>query len=408
MHQSKGAVRVQEVIGALCRMLTATGLDSVPTPEVFRRAKFNCGPEEDPFWKLLASVLKTCNIISVEASPELPEMASDHRRLVAVGLWQSGYHVDWIRCVGERGGECVPCSRELLLALGWLLATGAVETLLAHRAKQLDSTRRDPAVMTPPTVGEAQMDRPSLRKLQWLFGSLRSQRRSLLSMQEEQSKLVTMALSVGLSSSSSSMSTFVSDTNSALQEECVRMQDLSQLLKSYTDWKHTEKLFWVWMDSVVEGHATDQRVACPLDSDAKASANRNRAVCPHGDWGLECLNDMLLGLPTVQRKRGQRGEEKEPGGRRRGQESDDGPPAERDGGTAPPLPPCLSPSAQGYRLRLQGEAGDPGALRASERRRLLMLTESSLLEGRERCQRANRMQFQEMIGRLEDMVLIAP
>jgi hypothetical protein len=46
--------------------------------------------------------------------------------------------------------------------------------------------------MTPPTVGEAQMDRPSLRKLQWLFGSLRSQRRSLLSMQEEQSKLVTM------------------------------------------------------------------------------------------------------------------------------------------------------------------------------------------------------------------------
>ncbi|XP_056446063.1 tubulin epsilon and delta complex protein 1-like isoform X3 [Gadus chalcogrammus] len=383
MHQSKGAVRVQEVIGALCRMLTATGLDSVPTPEVFRRAKFNCGPEvEDPLWKLLASVLKTCNIISVEASPELPEMASDHRRLVAVGLWQSGYHVDWIRCVGEQGGECVPCSRELLLALGWLLATGAVETLLAHRAKQLDSTRWDPAVMTAPTVGEAHMDRPSLRKLQWLFGSLRSQRRSLLSMQEEQSKLVTM--------------------------ECVRMQDLSQLLKSYTDWKHTEKLFWVWMDSVVEGHATDQRVACPLNSDANASANRSRAVCPHGDWGLECLNDMLLGLPTVQRKRGQRGEEKEPGGRRRGQESDDRPPAERDGGTAPPLPPCLSPSAQGYRLRLQGEAGDPGALRASERRRLLMLTESSLLEGRERCQRANRMQFQEMIGRLEDMVLIAP
>jgi hypothetical protein len=66
---------------------------------------------------------------------------------VAVGLWQSGYHVDWIRCVGEQGGEFVRCSRELLLALGWLLATGAVETLLAHRAKQLDSTRRDPAVV---------------------------------------------------------------------------------------------------------------------------------------------------------------------------------------------------------------------------------------------------------------------
>lgn len=42
MQRSKAAVSVEvkQVIGALCRLLAATGLDSVPAPETFRRAKF--------------------------------------------------------------------------------------------------------------------------------------------------------------------------------------------------------------------------------------------------------------------------------------------------------------------------------------------------------------------------------
>ncbi|KAG7281676.1 hypothetical protein CRUP_008051, partial [Coryphaenoides rupestris] len=114
MHPSNRAVRVKEVIDVLCKLLTAIGLHPVPTPELFRRAKFN---------------------------------VSDCRRLVAQGLWQRGYHMDWITCVGVGGepGEASwgPCSRELLLALGWLLATGTLETLLAHRAQHLDTTQLD-------------------------------------------------------------------------------------------------------------------------------------------------------------------------------------------------------------------------------------------------------------------------
>lgn len=47
MQQSKAAVSVEvkRVIGALCRLLAAVGLDAVPAPEAFRRAKFGGGTE---------------------------------------------------------------------------------------------------------------------------------------------------------------------------------------------------------------------------------------------------------------------------------------------------------------------------------------------------------------------------
>lgn len=47
MQRNKAAVSVEvkQVIGTLCRLLTATGLDAVPAPEAFRRAKFGGGVE---------------------------------------------------------------------------------------------------------------------------------------------------------------------------------------------------------------------------------------------------------------------------------------------------------------------------------------------------------------------------
>lgn len=47
MRRSKAAVSVEvkQVIGTLCRLLAATGLDAVPAPEAFRRAKFGGGVE---------------------------------------------------------------------------------------------------------------------------------------------------------------------------------------------------------------------------------------------------------------------------------------------------------------------------------------------------------------------------
>lgn len=67
------------------------------------------------------------------------------RKLVAPGLWQTGFHADWMygrEAGGEEGRSC--SSRDLLLALGWLLATGTLEKLLTQRVQQLDK-----AVLAP-------------------------------------------------------------------------------------------------------------------------------------------------------------------------------------------------------------------------------------------------------------------
>lgn len=45
MRQGKSAVSVEmkQVIGTLCSLLKAAGLEAVPPPETFRRAKFGGG-----------------------------------------------------------------------------------------------------------------------------------------------------------------------------------------------------------------------------------------------------------------------------------------------------------------------------------------------------------------------------
>lgn len=61
---------------------------------------------------------------------------AERRKLVAAGLWQTGFHTAWM--YQEDKGSF--SSRDLLLALGWLLAAGTLEKLLTQRVQQLDKT----------------------------------------------------------------------------------------------------------------------------------------------------------------------------------------------------------------------------------------------------------------------------
>ncbi|XP_035529981.1 tubulin epsilon and delta complex protein 1 [Morone saxatilis] len=296
MQRSKAAVSVEvkQVIGALCRLLTATGLQTVPAPETFRRAKFGGGLEvEDQFWQLLTNILQTAGIVSCEAGAQLGG-APEHWKLVAAGLWQTGYHADWM-CgrEGREGGKGQSfSSRDLLLALAWLLATGTLEKLLTQRVQRLDKTllTPPPVMVNPQPSGELQLDSASLRKLQWLIGYLRYQWRTLLSMQEERTRLLHAVSIATLPPPASS-----DQSSAVLREDCVCMRQLCELLEAYLNWRQVEKVFWTWMDSVVDCHLTDPDVEKPTHA-----PNGSVRVCHHGNRGLEKLEEMLLRLPTGQ------------------------------------------------------------------------------------------------------------
>uniref|UniRef100_G3PIM4 Tubulin epsilon and delta complex protein 1 domain-containing protein n=2 Tax=Gasterosteus aculeatus TaxID=69293 RepID=G3PIM4_GASAC len=414
MQRSKAAVAVEvkQVIGALCTLLAASGLDRVPPPENFRRAKFGGGPEvEDQFWQLLAGILLTSSLVSREADAETGG-AAENRELVAAGLRQTGYHADWMcgswgRGGGGRGEEGGRLSgRDLLLALGWLLSTGKLEELLTRRVQQLDKTLLTPSPVNPPPNNPLPSDCGSLRRLHWLIGRQRNQGRILLSMQEERTRLLHAVLFASIPSSVSSSS---DQSSTALREECVCVQQLCHLLEAYLNWKQVEKVFWTWMDSVLDNHLTNPVVEKHTHDASSGSAG----ICHHGNRGLGKLDERLMRLPTGQ-------------GRGRGDAEDIGERLQCGSDTSwlPPPLPYLPSLPHVYRARLQ--TGRPGRhsshpaegsrggvdtqdeLPAWQAAQLLLQTEVLLLERRDKQRQANRMKLQEMIDRLDKLVLIPP
>ncbi|XP_028294537.1 tubulin epsilon and delta complex protein 1-like isoform X1 [Gouania willdenowi] len=371
------SVSVKHVIGALCKLLTAVGLERVPIPETFRRAKFGGGPEADLFWKLLSDILLTANIVSSETHLHLK---GEHRELVCAGLWQSGYHANWMfdRNDGREGGEQKAfSSRDLLLALGWLLAAGILEQVVMQRMLKLDRTLVTCRLVSPSFPSELPVDPASLRRLQWLTGSLRHQGRSLLSSLHERTRV--------------------------LHKDCGRIQQLCDLLEAFVSWKQMEDVFWSWMDSVADCHQTHaaiQRPAC--------LPNQSPRHCLHGTQQLKKLEDVLQKLSSSQQ------------GQIEAQKLRDElcvsflPPP-----PPPPLPHSSLPSSSSlspaYRARFHPQSsGRPtvgpaeGHVLASHAVDQLRHTEAVLMERRRSKRMDNRAELQEISGRNEELVLIPP
>ncbi|XP_076604210.1 tubulin epsilon and delta complex protein 1 isoform X3 [Chaetodon auriga] len=348
MQRSKVAVSVpvKQVIGALCSLLVATGLEVVPLPETFRRAKFGGGHDvEDQFWLLLANILQTAGIVSCKAYAQRGG-ASEQRKLVVAGLWRTGYHANWMygREGGDGGERGRFTSRDLLLVLGWLLAKGTLEKLLTQRVQQLDKTLLTPTSVNTQLSSELQLDSLSLRKLQWLIGCLRYQGQTLLSMQEEQTRLLYAVLfAIPPSTVSSS-----DQSSKLLKEDCLCMQQLCDLLEAYLNWKKVEKVFWTWL-----------------------GGPENTSLPPP----LSCLPS-LPSFPKASRARLQ---------------------------TERPVKYSRDP-AEG----LHGGAQAPDELPSSHAVQVLLQIEALLLERRDGQRLANRMRLQEMVGRLDKLVLIPP
>ncbi|XP_023111923.2 tubulin epsilon and delta complex protein 1 isoform X2 [Felis catus] len=241
-----------EAIAALSRTLPAG-----PSPEIFRRAKFD-RPEAAPaLWQLLFRVLSPLSANGASAPPAQEAQV----RVVKSELHSQGYPRRALAQLPEDGSQG---SRELLLALAWLLARGPLlERLLAQTRVRLGDEIplcECEALASPgPPVPRVEADGPvDIRHLQWLMGKLRFQWRKLITSQQEQCALLGKIHSYtrGCHSDRSLGHLSVAETELLRDAEggrqlLRRLESENVCLEAALHWRRQELVFWRWMDTVL-------------------------------------------------------------------------------------------------------------------------------------------------------------
>uniref|UniRef100_A0A8C3W553 Tubulin epsilon and delta complex 1 n=1 Tax=Catagonus wagneri TaxID=51154 RepID=A0A8C3W553_9CETA len=208
-----------EAIAALSRTLPVG-----PSPEIFRRAKFDCPEAAPALWRLLFRVLSPGPADGASASLSLEAQA----RWVKSALHSQGYPSRALAQLPDNGSQG---SRQLLLALAWLLARGPLlEQLLAQGRVRLGDEMpvcecEALANPGPPAPGVEEVSGVDVRHLQWLMGKLRFRWRNLMASQQEQCALLGQLLQ--------------------------RLESENARLEAALEWRRRQLVFWRWMDTVL-------------------------------------------------------------------------------------------------------------------------------------------------------------
>ncbi|XP_045415065.1 tubulin epsilon and delta complex protein 1 [Lemur catta] len=259
-----GAGALPKVIAALSRSLPAG-----PSPEIFRRAKFD-RPEAAPaLWQLLFRLLSPRSVGGASAPLGLEAQAC----LVKSALRSQGYPRQVLAQLPEDGSWG---SRELLLALSWLLARGPVlERLLAQAHVQLGDEMPvcecEAVASTGPLAPHMDAEGPvDIRCVQWLMGRLWFRWRCLTASQQEQCALLSKIhlYTRGCHSDQRLGHLSVAETEMLRDPEggrqlLRRLERENAGLEAALQWRRGELVFWRWMDTVLG--------ACPPEAPAAAA-----------------------------------------------------------------------------------------------------------------------------------------
>ncbi|XP_058606281.1 tubulin epsilon and delta complex protein 1 isoform X2 [Onychostoma macrolepis] len=204
------SVKVKEVITSLCKLLSALSVESIPTAEAFRRAKFNRKDAAVDMWSLLSRLLQRAVALDCACGNSKDQDFDVQLLFVRSALCHCGYGATWV--VGPRPPSHIEevGSRDLLLAFSWVLSSGnLLDFLLAEKVHQLETLSSAPTYKITQGLTPGQLDVAAhgtgadttvkkdqvLQELQWQYGKLRLQWKSLLSAQEERSKFTHRVIS---------------------------------------------------------------------------------------------------------------------------------------------------------------------------------------------------------------------
>ncbi|XP_072165047.1 tubulin epsilon and delta complex protein 1-like [Diadema setosum] len=259
---SAGRNQAKDAIGAVCHILNSNSAITKITPEIFRQAKFDHQEAVPPLWALLGQLL--------ELNLPIPSSQGEHtsnqnRDKIKSFMLQSGYSCPEFYVDTDIG------ARELLLAVGWLLArtnflNNQVKTQLLNRSlpsstshlHKNQSTRERMVQKEKASKGSSAEDQARL--LVWMMGRLRL---SIKSLHWEQQAFCSYLHRVheatqGVSTCPQRLphltawETFLLRHPQHMKQYLEDMERDSSFLQSCLTWRELEPVFWQWMSSVKE------------------------------------------------------------------------------------------------------------------------------------------------------------
>ena len=259
--------QIRETIEALCTVLNNHCTTNV-SAENFRLAKFDKDEATESLWLTLHTVLCVGSVKLEDKSHNIVAFCK-HK------MFHKGYRVnDFFQLPDDMSRG----SRELMLALGWLIASeDVVHTFLNDleplvvEDPPLDFSLHDTIPLPRGLDGFKEQKKQKdcdntvdlAESLILRYNKLHSSLKSLLGARNEYTKVICKLHSISKTSKSQSSSHFSSQDIYFLRypDELIKYQEKLEWFCSYAKalvcWSLNELTFWKWMESVLDGKISD-------------------------------------------------------------------------------------------------------------------------------------------------------
>ena len=273
------AAKIQDTVQLLCKMFADCGIPKI-SPEILRQAKFDKPEACECLWKFLFHVVTFIEHNKDTISePYRPDKGNTRPVLCVARVKMFFYHLGYTRNEFYNATH-LSGSRELLLALGWLL--NEVQLLTIMRAYHLEQARiesvetnngyhlvlsslLDEVLRMEEEFADINAKLKSgnkvsdcIQKLTWLNGRVCMSYRQLA---ETYANLVKLIHRLDKCSHTETRQTSISLYGwyllrhpRELSRQLKRLEHHMLALQSLTEWQHHDKIFWKWMESVIDAH----------------------------------------------------------------------------------------------------------------------------------------------------------
>ena len=275
------AAKIQDTVQLLCKVFADCGIPKI-SPEMFRQAKFDKPEACECLWQFLFHVITFVEHMKDNIpDPYQPDNASTRLILCVARVKMFLHNLGYTRSEFYNA-TCLSGSRELLLAFGWLL--NEVQLLRMMRAYHLEQaciqsveTNSGYHLMVTSLLDEvlhmeeectdidaklkdAKCNQVSdcIQKLTWLNGRICMSYRQL---SETYASLAKLMHQLDRYSHNETRQTSISFYGwyllmhpRELSRQLKRLEHHTLALQSIMEWQQHDKIFWKWMESVIDAY----------------------------------------------------------------------------------------------------------------------------------------------------------